>query len=110
MRSIKPVLSAATRLCALVVVEFKLMDVAALVRVAGPPQAPPAGHQDILNYLVAGGRPALQEMAAATGMTESAFLDRVFGMTGQAPNPAAAVLPQPRFPQRPPGLGMGYGI
>ena len=57
----------------------------ALANMAGQQQEPA---EQILNYLVAGGRPALAELAAATGMTEAAFLQRVFGANGNQPQPA----------------------
>ena len=60
------------------------IPVSTLARIATPtppglnlsPQAPP---QDVLNYLATGGRPALQDLASGTGMTEADFLLKVFG-------------------------------
>ncbi len=63
------------------------INAAALARVAAAPPVPAGGAlathqppQEILQYITHGGRPALQELAGATGLTEAEFLQRVFGL------------------------------
>ena len=51
---------------------------------------------EVLQFLMAGGRPALQELARATGMTEAQFLERVLGVAPQ---------PQQQAPQQHQQLG-----
>ena len=57
------------------------VPLATLAHIAVPPPPgiaqPPA--QEVLNYIASGGRPALRELAAATGTTEADFLQMVFG-------------------------------
>ena len=57
----------------------------ALANLAAPQQQPA---EQILDYILAGGRPALAELASATGMTEAVFLQRVFGANANQPQPA----------------------
>ena len=100
----------------------KNVSLATLARIAGPPptladqvEQPP---QDVLSYIAAGGRPALQELSAATGLNESEFLHRVYGCQMPTSPPSigavppqpymhppnyAGLMPQPRIPQRIPG-------
>ena len=47
----------------------------------GNPQV--RAREDVLAYLVAGGRPALEELATASGLTDSEFLLTAFGLQGQ---------------------------
>jgi hypothetical protein len=55
-------------------------------------------HADVLRYVTAGGRPALQELAGATGMTEAQFLQRILGL----PSPQQPQAPQQQIPQHGP--------
>jgi len=94
----------------------KGIPIAALARIAASTGEDPAQNpQDVLNYLDVGGRPALQEMAAMTGMSEADFLQRAFGIQGvgsQQPNAihqrsTIAQPPQPpTLPRRIPGTNM----
>jgi len=64
-----------------------------------PASARERARHDVLAFIATGGRPALQELAAASGLTETEVLSAAAGATGAAS--WAAMRPDPQARQRP---------
>ena len=92
------------------------VSMATLARLAAPSPATQMPNQvplpDVLNYLAAGGRTALQDMSAAMGISETEVLQRALGVPRQQPtqplHTGEAASSQIQLPHYMPGANMFY--